>query len=253
VIDYGARGQVRVYVDAETLAKAAAGMFAEVALHAQDGRPVFVALSGGSTPRRMGELLASPLYRDSLPWGDLEIFWGDERWVPEESDESNFGTARRTFLDHVSVEPSRIHPFPTNLDDPMVAAERYAAELRAVFGETGDVPRFDLILLGMGDDGHTASLFPGTEVIHERERLVVAHYVPKLHAVRLTLTPPVINNAKQVTFLVSGTGKAATLAKVLEGPINVDELPSQVVRPTDGELSWLVDEAAAAQLRREQV
>lgn len=247
-LNYGERGTVQVYPDSEMLAQAAAATFGEVASQATSG-PVFIALSGGSTPKRMGELLASPLYSENLPWNMIEVFWGDERWVPEESDESNSGVARRTFLDHVPAEPGRIHPFPTHLADPQMAAEMYATQIRTVFGETDVVPRFDLVFLGMGDDGHTASLFPGTDAIHETEKLVVAHFVPKLDATRLTLTPPVLNAAKRVVFLVGGSGKAEMLAKVLDGPVDVDEFPSQVVRPNDGELIWLVDEAAAAQLR----
>lgn len=247
---YGRRGEVRVYPDGEALAAAAAATFARAVVDAVTTRGrAFAALSGGSTPRRMGELLAQPAYRDGLPWASVEVFWGDERWVPETSDESNAGVAKRTFLDHVPVEPSRINPFPTSVPDPSLAATMYAGQLKTVFGAIDGVPVFDLVLLGMGDDGHTASLFPGTAAIHETAALVVAHEVPKLGAWRLTLTPPVLNAAREVVFLVGGAGKAATLAAVLEGPEDVDELPSQAVRPTDGALVWLTDEAAAAQLR----
>ena len=246
---YGPRGEVLVYPDGEALARAAAATFVRAvgAATAARGR-AFVALSGGSTPRRMGELLADNPYRDAVPWEMVEVFWGDERWVPEASDESNAGVARRTFLDRVPVSPSRINPFPTSLPDPELAASMYATQIKTVFGVTDGRPAFDLVLLGMGDDGHTASLFPGTAAIQEREALVVAHRVPKLDAWRLTLTPPVINAARDVAFLVGGAGKAATLARVLEGPEHVDELPSQVVRLGGGRLRWLVDEAAAAEL-----
>ena len=247
--DYGPRGLVRVVADAESLAHAAAETCVSALVPAAAERGIAtVALSGGSTPRRMGELLATPAYRDRVPWEQVEVFWGDERWVPESSDESNAGVARRAFLDHVPIPPSRINPFNTDLPDPRLAADMYATQLRTVFGRADHVPRFDLILLGMGDDGHTASLFPGTAALHEREALAVAHHVPRLDADRLTLTPPVLNAGRAVVFLVGGAGKAETLARVLEGPEVPDELPAQVVRPTDGTLTWLVDRAAASRL-----
>jgi 6-phosphogluconolactonase len=249
--DYGERGRVVVVRDAEALARAAAETFARAMSEAVAARGRgTVGLSGGSTPKRMGELLAAPPFREQVPWGDLEVFWGDERWVPLESKESNAGEAQRILLDRVPASPARINPFPTpdTVSDPHVAAEMYEAQLRLVFGTADGVPAFDLILLGMGDDGHTASLFPGTSPIHEQQRLAVAHRVPKLDAERLTLTPPVLNAGREVVFLVGGAGKAATLKRVLEGPENVDELPSQVVRPASGNLTWLLDEAAAADL-----
>ncbi len=249
-LNYGPRGQVRVFTDVDALALGAADAFAAITSAAVATRSrAYVALSGGSTPKRMGELLAVAPFRDRVPWESLEVFWGDERWVPEESPESNAGVAKRTFLDHVPIPPSRVNPFPTGVPDPETAATMYATQLRTVFGQTDDVPRFDLVLLGMGDDGHTASLFPGTAVIHETEALAVAHAVPKLGAVRLTLTPPVLNAGREVVFLVAGAEKAETLASVLEGPEKVDELPSQIIRPVDGRLTWLVDRAAAARLK----
>lgn len=247
-IDYGARGTVQIYADGEALARAAAALLA-AAIAGATGH-AYIALSGGSTPKRMGQLLAKPPYREAIDWRNVEFFWGDERSVPEESPESNSGEARRTFLSKVDVEPSRINPFPTSISDPKLAAEMYATQIKTVFGETSGFPRFDLVFLGMGDDGHTLSLFPGTGAIHETERLAVANYVPKLETTRLTLTAPLVNSAKRVAFLVGGAGKAATLARVLDGPVDVDSLPSQIIRPTQGELLWLVDETAAAQLAR---
>lgn len=248
-LDFGPRGQIRVYADTEALARAAAESFATITSTAAAARGrAYVALSGGSTPKRMSELLAEPTFRDRVPWESLEVFWGDERWVPEESPESNAGVAKRSCLDQVSISPSRVNPFPTTVPDPETAALMYTAQLRTVFGQTDGVPRFDLVLLGMGDDGHTASLFPGTAAIHETEAFVVAHHVPTVGAVRLTLTPPVLNAGREVIFLVAGGGKAETLAAVLEGPEKVNELPSQIIRPTDGRLTWLVDRAAAARL-----
>lgn len=241
------RGEVRIVPDAEALAGAAAELFARVTGAAAATRArATVALSGGSTPRRMGELLAEPPLRDRVPWDRMVVFWGDERWVPESSPESNAGVARRTFLDRVPIRPDRVHPFPTEEGDPAAAARAYERTLREVFG--APVPRFDLVLLGMGDDGHTASLFPGTAALGERSALAVANPVPKLDATRLTLTVPVLNRGREVVVLVGGEAKAETLAAVLEGPERTDELPIQLVRPESGHLIWLVDSAAASRL-----
>ena len=250
-LDYGPRGHVVVYEDAAALARAAAETFFRVTSDAIErvGRAT-VALSGGSTPKQMGELLATPPYTDQVGWHALDIFWGDERFVPESDPESNAGAARAAFLDHVPIPPERIYPFPTVDIEPAAAAAAYERTLREVFGPAGDVPRFDLILLGMGDDGHTASLFPETAALGERDALAVANEVPKLNATRLTLTVPVLNAGRHVVFLVAGEGKAETLAAVLDGPERPRELPSQLVRPDAGALTWLVDRAAAARLAR---
>lgn len=250
-LDYGERGTVRVYADAEALAHAAARTFIRAMGEAVADRGLgYVAFSGGSTPKRMAELLAEHPYRDHVPWAEIEFCWGDERWVPRSSPESNAGVAMRTLLDHVPVSPSRVDPFPSpdEIPDPALAASMYETNLKMIFGVTDGPPVFDLVLLGLGDDGHTASLFPGTAAVHETSAFVVSHYVDKLAADRLTLTPPVLNAGREVVFLVGGAGKAETLARVLEGPIDVDALPSQVIRPTSGNLSWLTDEAAAARL-----
>lgn len=250
ILEFGERGEVLVYADGAELARAAAAVFLETTASAVGAKGrAFVALSGGSTPRQMGELLARPPLRELVPWPDIEVFWGDERWVPSESDENNAGVAMRTFLNDVSVQPSRINPIPTDVSDPAVAATMYSTQLRTVFGVVDEVPVFDLIFLGMGDDGHTASLFPGTAAIQEDSELVVAQYVPKLGSHRLTLTPPVLNAGKEVVFLVGGASKAPTLARVLTQPEQADELPAQVIRPSRGRLRWLIDEAAASGLR----
>jgi 6-phosphogluconolactonase len=248
-IDYGERGRVQIVADPAALARAAADLFVHIAGDAVARYGVAtIALSGGSTPKQMGALLAAEPYRSRVDWSNVQIFWGDERWVPEASPESNAGEANRTFLDAVEIPRGNIHAFTTVDIEPEHSARDYEATIRDVIGG-GDVPSFDLVLLGMGDDGHTASLFPGTAAIHESERLVVAHDVPKLDATRLTFTPPLINAAKSVVFLAAGAGKATRLAEVLDGPIEVDRLPSQVVRPAGGPL-WLVDEAAAASLAK---
>lgn len=250
-IDYGERGQVIVVADGAALARLAAETLISViaGAHAQ-GRTAAIALSGGSTPKTMGELLATPPYTERVHWDSVDIFWGDERLVPLADRESNAGEALRGCLQHVPIPDERVHPFETDLDDPNVAAERYERDIRAIVPPLNGVPVFDLILLGMGDDGHTASLFPGTAAIHEEQRLVVAHRVDKLDSTRLTLTPPVLNAAEQVVFLVGGAGKAETLHAVLDGAVDVDTYPSQAIRPAQGSLVWLIDEAAAARLDR---
>lgn len=250
-IDYGERGQVIVVADGDALARLAAETVTSVIAEARaQGRRAAIALSGGSTPKKMGDLLAISPHVERVHWDSVDIFWGDERWVPLSDAKSNAGEAMRGFLDHVPIPDERVHPFETGLGDPKVAAERYERDIRAIVPITGGVPAFDLILLGMGDDGHTASLFPGTAAIHEDQRLVIAHRVETLEATRLSLTPPVINAAEQVIFLVGGAGKAETLHAVLDGEVDVDIYPSQVVRPVAGTLVWLVDDAAASGLDR---
>lgn len=248
-IEYGARGRVSVVDDAAALAHAAAELFIAMAREAVERAGLAtVALSGGSTPKHMGRLLAEESYRSRVPWDRLHVFWGDERLVPLESPESNAGEAMRAFLDAVGIPAEQINPFETVEIAPEESARRYERRVRDVV-PGGELPVFDLVLLGMGEDAHTASLFPGTPAINEAERLVVSNYVPKLETTRLTFTPPLINAARNVAFLAAGAGKAAPLAEVLEGPHEPERLPSQVVRPAGGPL-WLVDRAATASLTK---
>jgi 6-phosphogluconolactonase len=247
--DYGPRGQVVVARDPAELARQTVDLALTTVIAAQaERRWANAALSGGSTPKAMGELLARQPYRDLIAWHYLHVFWGDERWVPLASPESNAGEAKRIFLDDVPIPASQVHPFDTEGLAPPESAARYADLVRSLVPSEGGLPRFDIIFLGMGDDGHTASLFPQTAPIHEQEQIVVAHFVPKLRTTRLTFTPPLLNAARLVVFLVAGTGKAQRLQEVLEGPEQPDELPSQIVRPVAGELIWLVDRAAAGAL-----
>jgi len=177
------------------------------------------------------------------------FFWGDERHVPPNDPDSNFLMAKESLLSKVAVPPANIFPIPTENPDASAAAEAYEQTLRKFFAVAPDeFPRFDLILLGMGPDGHTASLFPETAALQEKSRLVVANWVEKLKASRITLTLPVLNAAHSVAFLVSGTDKAAVLHEVLEGNAAAEKYPSKLVRPTDGSLIWFVDRAAASEL-----
>jgi 6-phosphogluconolactonase len=235
--------------DGSALAREAAERFAQAVEGAVAARnQAFVALSGGSTPKQMGSILAREPYRSRIPWEQVHVFWGDERWAPLGSPESNAGEAKRGFLDLVPIPPENVHPWDTGMDRPEQAAAFYEESLRNVFAKPIGVPQFDLVLLGMGDDGHTASLFPHTRALAEEDRLAVANYVPKLDAERLTLTVPVLNAAREVLFLVAGPGKAKTLAAVLEGPEDPEKWPARLIRPERGALTWLVDEDAAASL-----
>jgi 6-phosphogluconolactonase len=196
-----------------------------------------VALSGGSTPKALYEQLVS----QPIAWKQVHIFWGDERCVPPDHPDSNYGMAQRALLSHIDIPAQNVHRLKGEID-PTQAAQQYETELRSVLGAQ---PRFDLILLGMGPEGHTASLFPGTPALHERQRWVMAQYVDKPQANRLTLTPPIINHAANVIFLIAGHDKAATLQAVWHGPHEPDRFPAQIVAPTTGRVIWLVDRAAA--------
>ncbi|HEV8672729.1 MAG TPA: 6-phosphogluconolactonase [Methylomirabilota bacterium] len=242
---------VVVLDDPAALADEAAGRVAAAARETVAAQGRFaVALSGGTTPRALFERLAGPPWRHEVPWSRAEVFWGDERWVPPDHPESNYRMARAALLDPVGIPPERVHRIAGEAADPAAAAAAYEAEIARVLGGVpGERPPvFDLVLLGMGADGHTASLFPGTAALAERRRWVVANAVPGLGTHRITLTLPILNRAARVLFLVAGADKAATLREVLEGPVDPQRLPAQAVRPEAGHLVWLVDRAAAAAL-----
>jgi 6-phosphogluconolactonase len=213
-------------------------------------KPITIALSGGSTPRGLHALLANePAIRDRLPWPNLHFFWGDERHVPPDHPQSNYRMAYETLFSSAPVPAENIHRVRGEEPDAALVAEQYEQELQAFFDlEAGRLPRFDCILLGMGPDGHTASLFPGTEALHESKRLVVANWVEKFKAWRITLTIPVLNHADLVVFMVSGAEKAETLKKVLQGDHQPDRFPTQFIQPRPGKLLWIVDKAAASGL-----
>ncbi|MCW5852463.1 MAG: 6-phosphogluconolactonase [Anaerolineae bacterium] len=237
--------ELHVFPTADALAEAAAEYMVQLAHAAvmEQGR-FSVALSGGSTPRALHAHLAAEPLRSDVDWGRVHVFWGDERCVPPDHPDSNYRMARETLLDHVPIPAGQVHRMPGELP-PTEAAAAYEAELRSFFGAAGE-PRFDLALLGMGDDGHTASLFPGTAALAETERWVAANWVEKLNTWRLTLTVPTINQAANVVFLVAGAGKADRLREVLRGPYQPTALPSQFIRPIAGRLAWFVDMAAAS-------
>lgn len=240
--------EVRVFNDDAELARGAAD---EISLRIRrtlrESDRFTWALSGGSTPRALYRLLAGDPYRESLPWHAIHFFWGDERHVPPDHPQSNFRMAREAMLDAVPVPAGNIHRIAAEEPDAERAALRYEMELRSFFAlAPGEWPRFDLVLLGLGKDGHTASLFPGSAALHERERLVVAPWVEAQKSFRITLTPPVLSHARCTLFLVSGGEKAEALRAVLEGERQPDLYPAQVV---EGNRLWMVDRAAAGLLR----
>ena len=235
---------LQVYEDPQQLAEAAAGDFAARAEAATSALGRFtVALAGGSTPKATYEELARN-YSGELEWGGVHAFFGDERSVPPDHEDSNYKMAREALLDHVPI--GSVHRMQGELP-PDDAAEAYEEELRGFFGPD-ELPKFDLILLGIGGDGHTASLFPETSALDVSGRWVVANPVLKLETTRLTLTVPIINAAKAVTFLVAGEGKAGALKQILEGDADPRAYPAMLVRPEDGDLTWMVDAAAASSL-----
>ncbi len=234
-------GEFKVVSDALCLARLAANRIVALASGAIAARGRFaVALAGGATPRPTYALLAEQPLAQEVEWPRVEVFWGDERCVPPDHLDSNYRMARCALLDHVPIPRENVHRIPGELP-PQEAAAAYRLELQEALGAAG---HFDLVLLGMGSDGHTASLFPGTAAVDEEERSVVAVYVPKLGAWRVTLTLPVINAARHVIFLVAGAEKAEVLARVRGG----EPLPAAKVQPADGQLTWLVDRDAAARL-----
>jgi 6-phosphogluconolactonase len=207
-----------------------------------------MALSGGSTPKNLYTLIAANASA-ALPWAQMFFFWGDERHVPPDDPDSNYRMAKEALLSKVPIPPGNIFPIPAENQDAVAAADAYEQTVRKFFAlPPGEFPRFDLILLGMGPDGHTASLFPETAALQEKSRLVVANWVEKLKTSRITFTLPVLNAARCVAFLVSGADKAAVLHEVLEGSAVAEKYPSKLVQPTNGKLIWFLDRAAASQL-----
>ncbi len=238
---------IRIFEDPQLLFQGAAEEFGSQATAAVRSRGRFtVALSGGSTPRSLYTLLAT---KASLPWDKIYFFFGDERHVPPDNPESNYRMAKESLLSKVPIPAENIFRVPAENPDAKQAAEAYQQTLRRFFDPApGSFPRFDLVLLGMGPDGHTASLFPGTKALQENSCWVVSNWVEKFKTDRLTLTLPVLNNAAVVMFLVSGQDKAGVLKEVLEDSHPGELFPSKLIQPLNGELIWMVDRAAATQL-----
>jgi 6-phosphogluconolactonase len=243
----GQSGTVLIFDDAEAVARAAAERFVELARSAIDTAGHFsVALAGGSTPKRTFQLLASDEFKDRVDWARVHVFFGDERCVPPTDANSNYRMADEALLSRVPVPAQNIHRMMGE-GDAAANARLYEDDLETFFSGMS-WPRFDLVLLGMGDDGHTASLFPGTPALKEQRAWVAANWVEKLNAFRITLTAPAINHAAHVIFLVTGAGKADRVAEVTSGARESERLPSQLIHPENGTLEWYLDRAAAARL-----
>jgi 6-phosphogluconolactonase len=243
---------VVVYPDSDTLSHAAAQYVVRVAQEAiaSHGRFTF-ALSGGSTPKKLYELLAQEPYRSQIDWALIEIFWSDERCVPPESVDSNFLLAQQALLSKVPIPASQIHRMPAEMEDRDAASLLYTRTMQEAFGTDG-VPAFDLMQLGMGPEGHTASLFPHQPSLHEQQRLVMPVSVPKPPPPRLTFTPRILNASLHVLFLVTGEEKADAVQAVLESEYQPDEYPAQIVKPSKGEVTWMLDAAAASKLQKKE-
>lgn len=243
--------ETRIFPDLEELSRAAAVRFAELARQcAEQGKMFSAALSGGSTPRTFLGILATPEFAERIPWDNVHLFQVDERCVPPDDSQSNYRMIRSVFLRPVPGAADDFHRMKAEEEDREAASAEYAAEIEKTLATAeGKVPRFDLIFLGLGPDGHTASLFPGSAALAVNDRWVCPNYVEKLKMHRLTLTYPVLNAGREIVFLVSGSGKAEILRQVLEGPRNPENYPAQGIHPAEGRLIWYLDKSAAQLLR----
>ena len=237
---------VRIFQDSKSLAVMAVEQFINLAEQSILAHGCFsVVLSGGSTPKLLYQILASPGNQARLDWGHIHLFFGDERYVSPDHVDSNFRMAKEILLDKIDIPLENIHPVPTDLDIQQ-AAHIYEMRMREFF--KGDWPRFDLVLLGMGEDGHTASLFPNSSGLDEQARWFIASLAPTSGLWRLTLTKHAINSAKNIHVLVSGASKAAMVENVFNGPMEPSEKPIQMISPRDGQMTWMLDRDAAMYL-----
>jgi 6-phosphogluconolactonase len=245
---------VKLFGHCSEIASYASREVARISTEAVAARGVFsIALAGGSTPKMLYALLAEhPTLRNSVPWAKMQVFFGDERHVGPGHADSNFQMAADSMLSKVQLLQQQIHRIKGEYPDTGEAAAEYEDEIRRTFAlKAGEFPRFDLILLGMGNEGHTLSLFPGTKALHESNRVVTRNWVGKLYTERITLTAVAANAAANVIFMVTGSDKACALKAVLEGPHEPEQLPAQMIQPTNGSLSWLIDTAAGSMLSKE--
>lgn len=249
------KSEIRIVANADELCRVTAEEFVRQAKEAVQAKGLFtVALSGGSTPKGLYSLLANDItLRGGTPWDKTHFFWGDERHVPPDHVESNYRMANEAMLTKVPVPPANVHRIKSENPDADKAANEYEQVLCDFFQLSfGQFPRFDLMLLGLGPEAHTASLFPGTKALQEYRRSVVSSWIGKFYTDRITMTAPVFNNADCVIFLVSGDEKALPLKAVLEGNYEPEQLPAQLIRPAHGRLLWLVDKASARLLKENQ-
>lgn len=236
--------------DTEDAYPLAAQTIVDAARQAVEARGKFtIALSGGSTPKKLYELLASPQWAAKMPWDKTEFFWGDERYVPASDPNSNYYMTQQAMLERAKVPTANVHRVKTEEADPGRAAELYEQEIRRVVPAAPDgLPQFDLVLLGLGANGHTASLFPYQPALHEKTKLVVAEYIDEVKMTRVTMSPPLINAARQIAFVALGSDKATVVRDVVTGVFDPERLPAQLVRPANGNVLWIIDPAAAEKL-----
>src|SRR3989449_6351102 len=240
---------IAIYPDIDTLSHHAAQYVVRIASESIAARGRFtIALSGGTTPRKLYTLLGSEPYSSQINWQQVYIFWGDERCVAPDNPDSNYYMAQEVLLSKIPIPALQVHRMPADQPDRDAASQSYTAEMQRTF-RTNGIPGFDLIHLGMGPEGHTASLFPHQASLHEKQRLVMPVSVPKPPPDRLTFTPPLLNAARNVLFLVTGSEKADALQAVLEGEYQPEEYPAQIVRPTNGEVVWMLDKNVAKNIR----
>jgi 6-phosphogluconolactonase len=245
---------VQLFGHCSEIASYASREVARISAEAVATRGVFsIALAGGSTPKMLYAVMAEhPTLRNSLPWDKMQVFFGDERHVGPGHPDSNFQMATDAMLSKVPLPQQQIHRIKGEYADAAQAAAEYEEEIRHAFAlKSGEFPHFDLILLGMGNEGHTLSLFPGTKALHQTQRVVTRNWVGKLYTERITLTAPVANAAANIIFMVTGSDKACALKAVLEGPHEPEQLPAQMIQPINGSLSWLIDTAAGSMLSKE--
>lgn len=240
--------KLNVYNSPDEVLTRLADYFVEVANAATSNQKKFsVALSGGSSPKKLYELLASPKYSEKVDWQNVYFFFGDERNVPQDHPDSNYLMAKRALFDPLNIPETQIFPIETSLS-PKEAAEHYTKIINVFFAEAR--PEFDLMLLGLGDNSHTASLFPHTPVLHDASVAVKEVFLHEQQVYRITFTAPLINLAKHIAFLVYGEGKAEAVHHILEDAKNFEEYPAQLIKPVDGEVQWFLDDAAASRLSR---
>ncbi|HKN74236.1 MAG TPA: 6-phosphogluconolactonase [Candidatus Acidoferrum sp.] len=253
MIDYQANTEVRILPDGVAIAKRCAQKFVEIAAAAVKGKGSFhVALAGGSTPKILYSLLVEdPALRSQVPWDKMHVFFGDERHVGPADPQSNYCMARETMLSKSPLKPEQVTRIKGECPEAEDAAKEYEQAIRTYFKlSAGQFPRFDLVLLGMGSEGHTLSIFPGTRALRENRRIAVHNWVGKVLMDRITLTAAAVNNAANVIFMVTGADKAPALTAVLERFYEPDQLPAQLIHPVNGTLLWLVDTAAGSMLTR---
>ena len=234
---------VKVFHSDAELIKAAADTIVSIAKDAIAERGRFViSLSGGHTPEHLYTALSKPPYVDQMPWKKVFVFWGDERYVPADDEQNNANMAKRTLLDHICIPAENVFPVQTDLS-PADAAKNYEETIKRLFGN--EEPRFDVILLGVGENSHTASLFPHTEVLHEHTGLVKEVFVEEVNMYRITMTVPLINTSRNILFLVEGEGKAKAVYTILNGKYEPDTYPTQLIKPVNGKCFWYLDSKAA--------